>query len=510
MLTTLRGGAAGIFAHIMLGLLVIAFVMWGVGDMLRVRAAQSIATVGGQDLPLYAFEHEYRGAMDRLREQLGPRATPELLASLGLARQVADRQIRAELLRRETQALGMLPDDATVAKAIRDDKNFQDKQGHFDRQILEEVLRRNGIREAVYADDVRMNMGKALLQQGLSTPALVDDVMASVLYAAEHELRTVDLVVLSPAALPLPAAPDQTTLEAFYKEQVSAPATAAGFMEPERRTLSYVYIPPDMFKGEDADKALAAFSAKLQDAIAAGSTLAEAAKPLGLTAKTLEPMDSAGHTAGGGWPKDLPDWGNFIQTAFALEEGGQSKLTKIPGKDAYYLVQADKIEPEHPRAFEKVRPQLAAQWQAQERQKQLHAKAEAFAHDLAAAKDEAAQRAVLAEQKLEFVSSGPLSRTSEKAESGQALPPTLIKDIFSRPMHGATGLYPAGDKYIVAVVRSRAPGPSGGAAELKTFKEKLADSERQEVLGDYLYYLYDKYAVTVHQQVLDAYSAPAS
>ena len=50
---------------VVMGLIIVSFVIWGVGDMLRGFTASSVASVGGQKIS----EQEYRIAYDRTIQQ---------------------------------------------------------------------------------------------------------------------------------------------------------------------------------------------------------------------------------------------------------------------------------------------------------------------------------------------------------------------------------------------------------------------------------------------------------
>ncbi len=503
MLNSLRSGAAGFLVYIMLGLLVVSFSIWGVGDVFTQRGgANIIARVGSQDIPTPVFERQYRDEMERVRQLLGKHATPEAIANLGLAPRILDKLVVNELLRQETIALHLLPDDETVASEIRRDSTFQNDKGVFDKAIFKNVLSHSGVREADYVDDVRLRLGRDILSRTLTAVSPVDDSMAAGLFAAMHEMRVADVIMIPPALIPLPEAPSDEQLESFYQAQASL------FMMPELRTLSYLIIPKEKIADENGDKAFATLSAKIQDALAGGSTIPEVASSLGLAYKTLPPLDQQGNAANGTPVKEVPAYPEFMENAFTIEEGSQSQLVRMD--NGYYLLQVDKVQVSKPQPFADVRPKLAAAWQAMERQKRLHTEADKVAGELAQAKDDAGQRAVLAEHKLQMASSGRIGHDTQHTPGGLMLPPELLKDIFARPVGQATGAFSAKEgTYYIAIIRERIPAPPAKETELEDFKDKLAKMTREDMLTAFLEHLRSKYPVTIRQQVLNSYGAQA-
>ena len=71
----------------------------------------------------------------------------------------------------------------------------------------------------------------------------------------------------------------------------------------------------------EARERLPGFATQLDDELAAGTPLPEAAAAVGLTAKTLAAVDRQGRDPGGAAPADLPSWPELLETAFATPEG---------------------------------------------------------------------------------------------------------------------------------------------------------------------------------------------
>ena len=68
MLTTIRKGIGSWFTKAFLGLIILSFAVWGVGDILRGPRDRTVLSVGGLDITISQFQNELR----RMQAQLGP------------------------------------------------------------------------------------------------------------------------------------------------------------------------------------------------------------------------------------------------------------------------------------------------------------------------------------------------------------------------------------------------------------------------------------------------------
>lgn len=231
MLTEFRSIATGFAAKILLALLVLSFALWGIEDMLRrTNLNQSIATVGGEAITFQQFHREYTQKKEQVQRTLGDRYSPELLKSLDLPNQTLRQMINDQLLKNATSTLGIVPSDDDVASHIRNDPQFADSKGNFDRKIL---LARITMPEKHYIEQVRQEIASQLLRQAVLTDTPTPPA-AALLYRALHEERTVTLYTLTPESSGTIHAPTPDELEAFYNERASL------YSAPERRNASYV------------------------------------------------------------------------------------------------------------------------------------------------------------------------------------------------------------------------------------------------------------------------------
>ncbi len=629
MLDQFRSLSGSLPAKILLGLLVLSFGVWGIGDMLRHPGRNvTVATVGGSAISGDEFARALHRETENVRRILGDNYSPEMLKTLHLPQQVLQKLVNRELLALESQSLGLVPSDAEVVRHIRANPAFQDDKGNFDKQRFEATLRNGNISEKTYVDQLRQDMASGLLLGTIDSAVPVPDAAVRTLYNARQEQRTVTIYALAPSLAANVPPPDNAQIAAYYdahKSEFTAPeyrslsyvtvtsadalATAISedalkaaykergdeFRHPERRGVEQLlyasedkakaaelllkngksiaevakttdvlnknalslgkvergnvlqnaadavfslhvgeHTPPIQspfgwhifhvsaidepsvapfeevrpqlekdLKQRNADAGLNTLANKLEDALAGGATLAEAAKELGLKVSHIGPIDRQGAAPDGSKPT-LPNLDKFLVAAFKAEDKTESPL--MTAKGGYYILRVDSVIPERLRALDEVRGLALTGWQKEERNKRLAQ----LAKDIAAKfSDPAARAAAIAKYNLKPATGGAIMRSST-ALGDLALPPELAADVFTHKPQDSTNAYPLKDgSYAIAVVGNIVPAPSPDkdaklTAALADIRRNLTESAQNEILEQYTRSLAEKYSVSVNDAALES------
>lgn len=338
MLNQMRSGAGNFAAKLLLGLLILSFAVWGVGDMVGGPSMHStVATVGSSSISQRTFLGAYKRELEAIQSSLGASYSPELVKQMGLPQQVLNKIINRSLIEHESARLGLIPSDADIAQRIRSTPAFQSGKGKFDKALFTEILRRNGLSEKDYTAQLRSQMATELLMGAVNDSAPVSDAAIATIYRALEEQRTAMLYTLPASSVVVPE-PDSAQIDAYYtahgsqystpefrklsymvlkgadmvkKAQVSDADLEAAYHEraeefkrPEQRTVEQI-----LFDNEEAAKKAAAF-------IASGKSFAQAAKESG---KKPMPMGNVAQT-------NVPD--EAAESVFALKEGASTDPIK--------------------------------------------------------------------------------------------------------------------------------------------------------------------------------------
>lgn len=238
MLGTLRKGAHSFFAKALMGLLVLSFGAWGIGDILRTggTGGAAVATVGDADISQADFLNE----MEKLKRSFGENFSPELLKSLNLYSIKMSELINRQLIKQEVKRLGISVSDEDLVAEISRDPEFRNANGEFDKPLFIKTLQQNRVNEKLYMESVRTEMEVRILLNTFTQYSLVPPELVDALYARQHEQRQVALFTITkPATAPKAPEQDGEALHSFYE------AHKTSYVAPEYRSIGYLEISPE-------------------------------------------------------------------------------------------------------------------------------------------------------------------------------------------------------------------------------------------------------------------------
>ncbi|MFQ5938929.1 MAG: SurA N-terminal domain-containing protein, partial [Alphaproteobacteria bacterium] len=178
----------------------------------------------------------------------------------------------------------------------------------------------------------------------------------------------------------------------------------------------------------------------LEDTLAGGATLTEAAAYLNLRPVHVSAVDARGQTPGGEPAQDLPEMEELLAIAFETAAGEESRLTET-GDGGFFIVRVDSITPAMLRPLEAIRAEVLAAWRAAKRDEAAEARAEAIVQRVNAGTDLVQ---IAAEAGLEIRTTSPFDRTG----AGDDMPPALLAELFDlRPGQAAMAAGPGG--YVI-------------------------------------------------------------
>jgi peptidyl-prolyl cis-trans isomerase D len=352
-----------------MGLLVISFAIWGIGDIFRGFGRQSFAKIGHTEIGIEQFRQLYRDRLALFGRQIGRTITLDQARQLGIDRQIIRAIISEFILDERVRDLKLGISDAEISRRIMSDPSFQTPNGQFDRQRFEFLLRQNGLTEARYVVERRRDMLRAQLAGTVIGPSLVTKPMIEAADRFQNEQRAIEYLLLDRGQAGEVPAPAPEVLAQFYEEN------KALFRAPEFRKVTYLALIPseqarwmqisdeELKRAYEERKARYATPERRQvhqmvfpnaeearaaaERIAKGESFEAIAKERGLSDQDI---DLGLVTKAGMIDRAVAD------AAFALKEGEVS--APVTGRFGVVLVRVVKIEPEKVPTFEEIAQQL--------------------------------------------------------------------------------------------------------------------------------------------------------
>jgi peptidyl-prolyl cis-trans isomerase D len=137
---------------------------------------------------------------------------------------------------------------------------------------------------------------------------------------------------------------------------------------------------------QQAAGAIDSLANKLDDTLAGGASLEEAAKTLGLPIENVADVARNGEAPDGKPIGDLIGTPQLLPTAFATETGQLSSVTE-DGTGGYFILRVDQVTPPALRSLDQVKAKLLADWQADARDKAAADKAKQIMDRVKAGED---------------------------------------------------------------------------------------------------------------------------
>ena len=440
MLQTIRDRAQGIFAWIILILIIVPFALWGIQNYFSTGKEKPIAVVGDREFferdLIRLYEQQYARFADRYDEA-------------ELKRQALERLIDDEVLFQTAVAKHLSVSDAQVAQFIRSLPFFQ-TEGRFDEEKYQRLLATQGLTTAVFVAQVRRTLLMEQLRRSVIDSAFATEPETRRFYQLQNQQRsiaylilplstqgieisdeeitayyqqhrdqfltpervTIEYVTLAIDDIARTIKPDEEELKRYYEEQRQA------FTTPEQRRIRHILIAVPENADEKAKQKAREKAESIRQRLLAGEDFAKLAR---------EYSDDPGTKAKGGdlgfLRRGVLDK-TFEKVAFSLPGGEISE--PVETRFGYHIIQVTDIKPGKVKPFEQVKDEILETLRRQEAENRFYELGEQLAQ-LAYENPQSLEPAAEA-LGLEIRTEGPFSR---EAGEGIAANPKVRAAAFS-------------------------------------------------------------------------------
>ena len=243
MLAAIRNFARSWVMKVFLGLLILSFAIWGVGDVFTGGAGDVVAEVGELEVTAQELDDSFRRSLRRLQEQASEPVSRQDAIAMGLLEQSLQSLAAQRLLDAEVRELGLTSPDEAVQRLIVQEPAFQ-VDGRFDRERFRMLLRQNGIDEDTFAEQLRAERTRNALTGAVRPAVGLPDAVTAPLVERLAQVRSGRLLVVPDARFDDVAAPDDATLQSYLADNQQR------FRAPERRDVTAVLLSPDLLMDE--------------------------------------------------------------------------------------------------------------------------------------------------------------------------------------------------------------------------------------------------------------------
>jgi peptidyl-prolyl cis-trans isomerase D len=239
------------------------------------------------------------------------------------------------------------------------------------------------------------------------------------------------------------------------------------------------------------------FRDKIEDERAAGSTLTEAAKKLGLKSISVDAIDRSGRGLDGKPVAGLPQAPNLVSAIFAGEVGVDADPLQLPG-GGYLYYDVTGVTPSRERPLEEVKDQVSARWRDDEIARRLQTKADDLVGKLKAGTP-FAQAAGEIGLKVET------AKDLQRGKSGGFIPAKTIEAVFRTPKGTPASAEGANEteRFVFRVTDIVDPPFEAGSPQGQAITTTLQNSYTDDLVNEFITRLENDLGVTVNPSALN-------
>lgn len=242
MLTELRNVTRGWFAMAIIGLIALAFTIWGINDGLRPIQSNDVASGRDVKVSRQEFNLAFDNEVERQRTLTKRPVSRQEAVDANLHMQVVNRLVADRSVDRLMQRINVGVSDEMLRKSGRAIEAFRNPiTGEFDPQTYLALLAKNGLPVSYFEDDLRRSIARDQFDGALAAGIRPPSSFGRIVMAFETERRTISIAAITPDRVGVPPAPTDAEIEAFYKAQSSA------FALPAYRAFTVIRAEPADF-----------------------------------------------------------------------------------------------------------------------------------------------------------------------------------------------------------------------------------------------------------------------
>ncbi len=197
MLDLLRRNASGPFGLTLIILLVLAFSVWGIGDIFRNYDVGTLARIGDREVDSQEFLFRYNREINRISNELERFVSNEEAKDSGIDIQILTNLLVEKTLNSSADKMKLRPSDKSLTERLKNTNSFRNAFNQFDKNVFNQVLRQNGITEDLFFTMERDSIAQAQIYRALFENINISKEFNNLIHRFQNEDRNVEYIVLN-------------------------------------------------------------------------------------------------------------------------------------------------------------------------------------------------------------------------------------------------------------------------------------------------------------------------
>ena len=197
MLDIIRNMVSSIFGKILLGLMVLSFALWGVGDILTSGSSQLAAKVGNQKITLNEFYYNFQNAISNFNASLDKKITVAEAHQENIDKLVINEIVYDKMILEFAEINDIYISEKILKKIIKSQPQFLNDDGSFNKIKYQYSIQNNFTSEEEFLEKIKVIYLKELLFRNYNISEVIDKKVIDTLYFFEGEERNIEYFILS-------------------------------------------------------------------------------------------------------------------------------------------------------------------------------------------------------------------------------------------------------------------------------------------------------------------------
>ncbi len=244
MLDIVRNLVSSIFGKILLGIMVLSFALWGVGDILTSGNSQLAAKVGNEKITLDEFYNEFQKTVSIYNQQTNSSIDLKEAKDLQLHSILLNDLIYSRMVKDYANKHNIFINDNSLKLIITSLPQFKSADGLFSETKYKNYIFNNFPNEEVFLKEIESTIYQGIIFENFNISSFLDKKVISHLFNYEGEKRSLKYFILNDEDLEIKLS--DKLLKEYYETEKSK------YEVSQKTIIDYIEINIDQFFNLDS------------------------------------------------------------------------------------------------------------------------------------------------------------------------------------------------------------------------------------------------------------------
>ncbi len=232
MLDIVRNLVSSIFGKILLGLMVLSFALWGVGDILSSGNSKLAAKVGKQKISLEEFYNKFGRKVQELNINTGGNLTIQEAHEQNIDKFIINDLVYEKMVLEYANKNKIYLTDNILKETIKSLPQFIGTNGKFSEQLYRNSIKRNFSSEEEFLNELTFIYINSLLFENFKSGDMTNQTIIDLLYQYEGEERNIEYFIFNDKNITVETS--ENDIKEYYGEN------KLKYLTEEKRTIEYI------------------------------------------------------------------------------------------------------------------------------------------------------------------------------------------------------------------------------------------------------------------------------